>query len=517
MIKILGKKLFLLLFVCFTGLTVHAGSVESTVDETEVERGDSVLFSITVVGEESDPLPEMEEIDGVTIDQITRNKGSDFVYVDGKSVMQHTTTVTYEFKPPYNMTIPAFQVMVDGKVKMTNAINLKVVKPIAGSKRKNKYFSLDIKLNKSTAYVGEPIVATVYFRQNAKINLMQLDYEKPAFSSFFSKQLEGENTYKEGADTVHELNYLLIPKKEGKIAVEPATAKVAQRVQERQAGGWFANVPKWSNIASPSLSIEVKKPTSAYDIGGSFKLNASVDAQRVKANKPVNLKIELEGEGSLEEFSGIEFNLPEVTVYSDEAKVKSEFDGKKLKSTYVKSFAFIADHDFTIPSKEIRLFNYKTGAVEILKTKPYRVKVEGGKQAASELEVLSVVDSKNVVKKEIETEAEEEKVFTLDKFKNVSPDSLLLGLMFLFGALSAFFVQFLVKYLFSGRKRKRQGFNGHEALQILYPHMGESAEVEMMVRQLYAIKNGEKKIKIDREELKRLLKLYTPNKKSSAF
>ena len=209
----------------FTGVALFAGSIESSVDSKEIALGDSVLFSITVVGEESDPLPELQEIGGIIIDQITRNKGSDFVHVNGKSIMQHTSTVTYEFKPPYNMTIPAFQVMVDGKVETSKAINLKIVKPIAGSKRKNKYFSLDMKLSKERAYVGEAVVATVYFRQNMNINLMELNYEKPPFTAFFSKQLEGETTYKEGVYKVHELKYLLMPKKEGKIELEPATAK----------------------------------------------------------------------------------------------------------------------------------------------------------------------------------------------------------------------------------------------------------------------------------------------------
>ena len=491
----------------FTGVALFAGSIESSVDSKEIALGDSVLFSITVVGEESDPLPEMQEIGGIIIDQITRNKGSDFVHVNGKSIMQHTSTVTYEFKPPYNMTIPAFQVMVDGKVETSKAINLKIVKPIAGSKRKNKYFSLDMKLSKERAYVGEAVVATVYFRQNMNINLMELNYEKPPFTAFFSKQLEGETTYKEGVYMVHELKYLLMPKKEGKIELEPATAKVAQRVQERQEGGWFANVPKWSNIASPSLFLEVVSAPSSYDLGGDFTLTSTIDTKDVKANKPVNLTIELKGEGSLEEFDGIEFDLPNVTVYSDDAKVESSYKNDKLMSSYVKSFVFIADHDFTIPAQEIRVFNYKTGKMKTLKTESYFVGVKGSKKVE---EPLAVVHTKNKVKQE-----PKERLATEDssRFANFSPGFLLLGLTFLLGALSSFFAIFMVKYLSSRMKRKKQAFNGHEALQILYPHVGENAEVEFMVRQLYAIKSGEKKVKLDKELLRELLVKYKPKDK----
>ncbi len=498
----------MLCMVLFLGLNLYAGSIKSMVDSQEIARGDSVLFSITVVGEDSDPLPELKEIDGMKIEQITRNKSSDFVHVNGKSIMQHTTTITYEFKPKYNMTIPAFQVKVDGTIETSKAINLKVVEPIAGSKPKNKYFSLDMKLNKTKAYVGEAVIVTVYFRQNINIKLMELDYKKPLFSKFFSKQLEGENTYKEGVYTVHELKYLLIPKEEGTIELEPTTAKVAQRVQERQEGGWFANVPKWSNIASPSPTLEVLPAPSSYDVGGDFTLTSSIDKEEVKANKPVNVTIELKGEGSLEDFAGIKFDIPDVTVYSNDAKIKSSYKDDKLISSYAQNFSFISDHDFTIPSKEIQVFNYKTGEIKTLKTKSYSIRVKGGRN--QEVEAISAVHTKSVVKKSRKGESiiGEESFFK--KFKNLPPTFLLLTLTFVLGAMSSFFALYIIK-LFSARNRaKNHTFNGHEALQILYPHIGESAEVEFIVRQLYAIKNGEKKVKLDKELLKELLNRYKP-------
>lgn len=497
MIKTLGKQCFLLLF---TSATLYAGSIESSVDSTEIARGDSVLFSITVVGEESDPLPEMDEIDGMKIEQITRNSGSDFVYVNGKSVMQHTKTVTYEFKPKYNMTIPAFQVKIDDKVETSKAINLKVVKAIAGSKRKNKYFSLDMKLNKERVYLGEPVVATVYFRENKNINLMELKYKQPPFKAFFSKQLEGEKSYKDGIYKVHELKYLLTPKKEGKITIEPATAKVSQRVQERQKGGWFANVPKWSNISSPSLHLEVLSAPDSYDLGGDFHLSSSVESIKVKANKPTNLTINLDGEGSLDEFEGIEFELSDVTVYSDDANITSSYKKEKLLSHYRQKFAFIADHDFTIPMKEIRIFNYKTGKLQTLRTDSYSIEVEGGRK--EKVEPMTAINSNTIAAKE------QKEAGFLGKTENLSPSFLLLFLTFMLGALSTLFSIYMVDYFVRRSQAKKHAFDGHEALKILYPHIGESSEVEKMVRQLYAIKNGDKKIKVDKNLLKELVSQY---------
>lgn len=512
MIKILGSQLFFMGMIVLLSIKLYAGSVEATVDEKEVILGDSVLFTITVVAQESDPLPEMDEIAGVKVDNIMRHKGSDFVYVDGKSVMEHTQTITFEFKPTKDITIPGLQIMVDGVVKTTNPIEVKVITLAEGEKRRNKYFSIDVKLNKSEVYLGEPVIATVLLRRKSALDIMSLDYSKPAFKNFFSKQLNGEKKYIEDSYTVYELSYLLSPKREGVLKIEAATAKIAQRVRERQAGGWFSNVPKWSNIASDELELKVVKPTQDYEIMGDFTLSCTLDTQKVEVNKPVNLKVEIIGEGNLDDFEGLAFNLDGVTIYSDEAKVESKFEKEHLETHYSKSFAFISDHDFIIPVKMIRLFNPKTGQIKILKTKGYSIKVEGGKEVAK----VATVHTNNPVSiqsKELGVKQRQSSGFTFPSF-------LILFLTFILGIFTTLFFKNLLPLIkkffpFLSKKWKDAalGFDGYEALQILYPHMSESLEVEDMVRRLYAIKNGDNNVKIDKEVLKKLVKAYQPKPK----
>ena len=488
-------------------VNVSAGTLEATVDEKEVILGDAVLFTVTVVAQESDPLPEMDSIAGVAVDNIMRHKGSDFVYVDGKSVMERTESITFEFKPTHDLSIPAFQMTVDGVLKTTKAIHLTVVKLAEGEKRKNKFFSIELKVNKSKIYLGESVVATVILKQKSALNIMNLDYEKPAFKDFFSKQLEGEKKYKEESYTVYELSYLLTAKKEGTLKIESATAKIAQRVREKQEGGWFANVPKWTNLSSEELELEVMKPSESYDLMGNFTLKNKIDTQKVKVNKPVNLSIEIMGEGSLEEFEGLEFDLDGVTIYSDDATVESVFEKENLKSHYSKSFAFISDHNFVIPSKSIRVFDHRTGQIKILKTQGYSIEVEGGKVVTK----VATVHTNNPIplkQEEVKINENQSSGFTFPSF-------LILFLTFILGIFATLFFNNLLPIVkrflpFISKKWKdaQVGFDGYEALQILYPHMNESSEVEEMVRRLYAIKNGDNSVKIDNEVLKRLVKEY---------
>ena len=58
-------------------------------------------------------------------------------------------------------------------------------------------------------------------------------------------------------------------------------------------------------------------------------------------------------------------------------------------------------------------------------------------------------------------------------------------------------------------KRGTRPFKESDALTILYAHMSEDPQVEAMVRKLYAKKNGQKDVIIDKKELKALVERYT--------
>ena len=499
----LGKQI-LIWFLMFVGTFLNASSVKATVSDREVIKGDSVLLTITVMGSKIERLPNIQEIAGIPVRGITRGSSSSFIHTNGQSKMEHTQTITLEFVPEGNMTIPSFQLQVDGVTKSTDLIELIVLDKVVGQKRSNDNFSLEIKVNKEKIYLGEPILIRIYFKQRTSIDLMQIDYSPPVFKDFFNKQLDGEKTYRKGGYTIHELNYLLTAKHEGNLTLESAHARVAERNRQRQMGGWYADVPKWSNIHSAPKIIEVVKPTVAHDMVGDFRLHVAIDTQKVKANKPINLQIDIRGEGNLEDYDGLNFDIPNVTMYSDDAKVESRLSAGKLESHYIKSFVFIANHDFTIPSRTIRVLNYKTGKVKVLKTKAYRVKVENGTAVAT----VPLVHTKQAVALKSVPIGDDGN----ENFNMKMPSFVILAITFGLGAISLFFVQYLLAYLPSfsvGKWRsKKIGFTGHDALKILYPHVGESREVENMVRQLYAIKSGEKGIEIDRVALSKMIIKY---------
>ena len=80
----------------------------------------------------------------------------------------------------------------------------------------------------------------------------------------------------------------------------------------------------------------------------------------------------------------------------------------------------------------------------------------------------------------------------------------MLAVAFALGALFMFSVKKLPKF----KSRTANPYKESEALKILYAHMSEAPEIEAMVRKLYAKKNGDKSVVIDKKELKALVERF---------
>ena len=296
----------------------------------------------------------------------------------------------------------------------------------------------------------------------------------------------------------------MTPKYEGNFTIEPARAKIAERGRRKDDFfGTFFDTPIWSRIISNTLNVEVKPSPEDTDLIGDLKLSETIDATEVKANKPVNLTIKISGEGNLEDFDGLKYEIDGVTIYSDDAKIESELQGSQLISSYEKKFVFIADHNFTIPSKSFTLFNFKTGKVETIKTESRQITVKGG-----QVTIPSVIKSTKphaIAKRKTGVVSEEKQV---EKVENRTEPPALWMLLFAFvgGVILTLGVVKLLPLL--KWKRSVNPMRESEAIRILYPHTSDDPKVEEMVRKLYAKKGGDKRIVIDKAALKVLVDRY---------
>ena len=489
------------LFLIVFGLTLsQAASVEATVSTKEVVEGNAVELRIKAVGQ-SVVFPHIVDINGVPVVGSSKQNSMQFTSINGKSSSQKSSILTLSFIPQRDMTIPPYRVTIDGKEYKTEPIAIKVVKSKAPQIQSSDKFSLAMIAQKQKVLVGEPFLVTIFFSVEQHVRLADADYKRPAFKGFFVKEIKEPKTYQKGEYVVQELRYLLTPKKEGNITIEPARVKVGvQDSSRRDIFGRFFGELHWTPLVSKPLNIEVKPLPQQTDLVGNFTIDTTIDTQRVKANKPVNLVVKIEGEGSLEDFDLPEYEIDGVTLYSDDAKVESRLVGGKLVSSYSKSFVFISDHSFTIPSRSFTTYNYKRGKVEVLKVRSYDIEVEEttalapvGVQSGTPL--VQTKNQESLIQKE-----------TIPTTETTGMAWWMLIVSFFAGALVTLLgLKWVPGWRF---RRDKSPFKESEALKILYPHTNSDREVEAMVRKLYARKNGDKSVVIDKKVLKEMVKRF---------
>jgi hypothetical protein len=235
-------KSVLVLFSLFTLL--HAASVEATLSNTEVVQGNMVQLKIKAIGNRA-VFPNIREIGGSQVVGRHQGQNNSFTYINGVMKNERSTTLVLTFAPQYDTVIPSYDINIEGTVYKTDPIALKVVKATAPQMARDNKFSLQMRLDKKSVLVGEPVLVTVYFSLENGVRLSENpQYNAPAFKGFFTKEVDKEKTYREGSRQVTELRYLLTPQKEGNFTIEPATAKigVADTSRRDMFGRFFGTV-----------------------------------------------------------------------------------------------------------------------------------------------------------------------------------------------------------------------------------------------------------------------------------
>lgn len=494
----LGKVL-VILAVSFQYL--WSASVEATVSSMEVVSGNAVQLRIIATGDKVE-FPDIQTIDGYNVAGTHTGNSSSYSYTNGSMKSQHSTTKTLTFFPTKNMTIPSYEVEIEGKDYKTKPIAITIVKSNAPSRQNNDMFSLQMRANKNKVMVGESLMVTVYFSLQNGVRLSQeVQYTPPAFPGFIVADAGEQNAYRKGNYQVQEVRYILTPQAEGNFTATPAHAKVGVADRSRRDIFGMSFGTKWKQTMSNSLEIEVLPQEKESDLVGDFTVDATIDAQEVKANKPVNLTVKIEGKGNLESFEFPKYEIDGVTVYSDEAKVETKVLDGELHSSYSKSFAFISEDDFNIPARSFSMLRPEDHQIKALDVNAYDIKIK--KRPTTSSSTVST-DTNGMVQTNM-TQALQTKAETVEKRVEVKSVAWwMLALAFGLGML----FMFVFRWLAGLKTGSKSPYKESEALKILYGHMSEDPEIEEMVRKLYARKNGDKSIEIDKKVLKEMVERF---------
>ncbi len=357
--KNLGKMILLLSLVP----SAIFASVVASVDYSSVSVGETVTYSIKSDGNNIQ-RPMLNSICGTNV--LSTSSQTNIEMINGK--YNRTKILSYKFMPRKSCVIKPLDVVVDGKTQKTNAIKVEV-KP--ATQDINADFVIELKTDKKEVYVGEPFTMSMLIKQKHTAQALDSKFVAPDMKGFWKSGEPKQEKYNDGSFTVTKLTYKLSAQREGKLIISPAQLAIASRDNSRDMWGSFMQNMRWKSYFSNSLSIQAKPIPDGAKYIGDFSINARVDKREINPNEAVNVKIEVVGQGNLEDIQSFKPYIKGVSVFDEKPVI--------LGNKFQEKLALVGDNDFVVPSFTLTFFNPKTKRKETISTKEIAIKVNGAK------------------------------------------------------------------------------------------------------------------------------------------
>ena len=366
--KNLGRNV--IIFFAFFSVTLYA-HVTAEVSPKVVYRGEEATYILRISGEKVQK-PIISTLCGTNVTGTSSQTSIEMINMDYKK----SYNLSYTFVPQKSCVIPAMNIQVDGKMEKSNPVKVVVKKP---TQDKNANFVLSLKPSKKELFVGEPFTLELTLKQKKSAEAVDSKFVSPDFQGFWVKGKPQTSRSEDAEYVITKALYKLAPQREGNLTIEPAQIKIATRVGGGDPWGMMMPQVKWKSYYSNEVHIYAKPLPRNAKIVGNFTIKATADKLKISPNEAVNVTVEVDGDGNLEDIGSFKQYISGVNVFAEKVEVKGNRLTQKL--------AFVSDKDFTIGPFKLAFYNLKTKRVEQIKTKPIHITVIGSSKKATPLKI----------------------------------------------------------------------------------------------------------------------------------
>lgn len=468
------NNFFKLLFLLIITTQFVYATVTAKVDYKTVELGEMVTFYLDISGENI-KRPNIQRL--CDTDVISTSSQTSIQVVNGE--YRKSYILGYKFVPTKSCKIDPIEIDVNGKKEFSNSVDVNV-KPVSGAKDLD--FVLTLSSNKKELFVGETFKLTLTFKQRTDSKAVDSEFEPPKFKGFWVKNESAPQREKDGKYTITKIVYTMAPQRAGKTTITKAQMRIASR--SNKADSWGAWIPtiKWKTYFSNELEVDVKPLPSGLNLVGDFSITAIADTKEIEANEAVNVKIEVLGNGNLEDIKSFKPTIDGVSVFDE----KIVIEGTKL----TQNIALVGEKDFVIPPFSLKYFDPESKKSKTVSTKEIFVKVKNKK-----------------AKEKLTIKRDEEAGIELKRASNNGFSKSMIILIFLIGLVSGVLIMLLKPW---GRFKNAKSISIKDPkilLMKLLPFK-DNEDVKGIVDILEKSLYSEEKLKYDKKALKEIMKKY---------
>ena len=465
------KLLFLLLL---SSLALYGGGVVAKVDAKKIELGDVVTLSLIISGEDV-TRPNVQRV--CDSDVISTSTQTNMQIINGS--VSKSFTLNYTFMPQKSCKIEPVEIEIDSKVERSNPLEIEVVEQ---SVTKDADFALTLSSDKKELFVGEPFELTLTFKQKRDSEAVDIKFSPPEFKGFWVKSETQPQRYQDAKESITKIVYTMAPQRAGELKTTKAQIQIASRGGGANGFSTWTPSIKWKSYFSNELTFDVKPLPSGIALACDFTISATADKEEVDANEPLNVTIDVIGDGNLEDIKSFKPSIEGVAVFDEKILID--------KDVLTQRIAFVSERDFVIPSFSIKYFDPKTKEIKTALTKEIPIKVKNAKPQ----EVL------NIKKQEAQgTISEDLKAPQIGIFGSLS--------LFMSGLALGVLIMFFMKKIDFKSKESRSIKDPKTLLMKLLPFRDDE-EVKEMIETLEKNIYSNQNVELDKKILRKIKEKY---------
>jgi hypothetical protein len=457
------------------------GEVKVEMYPKNIVRGTSAEFIITVSGSKIVD-PKISKLAGYKIDAVS----TESFYHNINRIVNNGKKFKYRFMPEQSGKIEPIKFEVDGNEEFSDEVVFSVVEPTF---KGNEPYSVKLSSQKNSYYLGETIKIDIKYRERDDAKVIERRYSDPTGEDLLLKSKSVPKEKKDENGSFIEMSLYLNPQKEGPVTLNSAKMNIAVRGRDRDNWGFFFDNVKWNEIVSNSLNFNIlPSPTLLV---GDFKISATLDKNEINSGEAINLFIDIEGEGNLEDFQPFKLNLQDALVYTDKPEYNSSINSNgKLISKLRNKFAIVLEKNITTPSFKIEFFNPVTKKIETQETAKFDIKVNERKIFQNE--------KNNVVNKNIDIKNDVNIDYNIYIYVLLSFLAGIITFSIFMSFKNGKIREFISIFKFTKRER--------ELLQRILPYVGSNNEIREIAEKLSKKLNGDNSVKISFKDINKILK-----------
>ena len=374
----------------------HAFSVTARVDRNEISINDYLELKILFDGGKG----EVDTSPITDFQIVSQSSSSNVSIINGN--YSKTVTAIFQLLPRRKgrLAIPALAVSYDGKIHHTQLIEITVSEePVTPEDRRDIFVRAELSCDK--LFVGQQSIYR--FQLFSAVQFSNARLQKPEFEGFSVEEMGDPRKFSRTINGRQyngvEIDYLIIPRQSGHVAIDPALLTCDVMVRERNRSRDPFNDPFFSNgffsmgrtqprrFSTKALSMEVM-PLPPHEgtvpfsgLVGQFKLSATLDRATITAGDSTTLTVTISGTGNVMDAKMPDLVLPDpFKVYDDTPAedIKLTRQGYQGSKIFKRALVPISAGTFRVPPLQLSYFDAEKGHYKLVTASPITLTVAPG-------------------------------------------------------------------------------------------------------------------------------------------